>query len=490
MHKLNTKVRRLILLKKLGVEWPALVSIFALLIVGVLTINPYGGTREGIWVTPKWTTQLAIFIPLLLIARKSRFGIVFRTLPAYQVLAASWIVYLGSLGVSAVMSREFVRSIFGYPAFPEGAIFYGLILTLFALCVVAGQRSARLTITIAVAVIVIGVIATLAAIPQKFNWLLDYTVTSGTVNGAAPGITWSGVYSGQMPISLSWHRGFLGYLASLAYAVAIALYLLGRATAPQRWMLALCVVVTSIGVVISDTRTFLFCMCASGLCAAWLLLRGGIRAHKASLITILVLTLVGLSTGIIISAQNSSRSNSLASLFTGGQPDIAAYTNLSGRGFLWSVALSDFLQHPWLGSGPLSFHDALGRAQIEAAITRGSYGNAEVVSWDVTQYTVVANLRDGSIWEEYLIGSKPHNALVEHLHSTGLLGLLSMAVIVGTSLILVYRSTYNAWVLIPMVTWLMFSFFWYESVQVSVLHWALLGSAVGQSVRMSNPSLC
>lgn len=458
--------------------WRAVVGAF--LLASVLIVNPHGFGRAGIWVGPKLTLQLLFLLPLsIFVFRRPRL-LRFRSSALLIALFCAIGLYVVSIIVSTITAKNPHLSLFGYPDFPEGAQYFLLMVCVCLGTMMASTRDRRMLDTVAGVIVFVGIVSSVLAIPQKFNWLIDYTAPLVGDALVELGRTSGGVYRHQMPTALTWHRGFMGYLALLGCSVAIAKYLENCVAPRTRIALCISVVVCAMGVVLSDTRTVVLGL-ALALIVAIILACTSYRRRVRDMVLVSIAVVVGLMVGIGISLLGESRAISLTGVLAGSASEVSSITSLSGRNVLWKAAIDEIPQRPLFGHGYLTFLTHLGQDTAESAVTRAGLEWASVEAVHVTQYVVVVSLIDGSSWQIPLIGTKPHNALLEHLHGVGLFGTLGLLLFFVIAAISILASRKTRWVAVPLVAWIIFSIFWYDSVQFSILNWALVGCALGAS---------
>lgn len=457
------------------------VTFSILFLLSVVAIYPFGHTRSEIWVMPKQSVQALLLIPLFLLAHVSSGHRRVAKRGSVLVTGLGAIIYLLAICIGLARADDVGTALFGFPEYPEGAIFFTLLLFVFTGAALVSNSAPQFLTHVAILVIGASVLVSLAAVPQKLNWLLDYTSNSGVVSPWDDRFTFAGIYRYQMPISMAWHRGHMGYIAALGLATSIGIYNARLTGTRSHMFLGAAIALCTMGLVISDTRAALLAGGTASLfgIAQSLVPRIG-RIRRTGLLGGSLVS--GLALGLALSLAGDSRSNSLASILLGRSAGLEKVAALSSRDFLWSVALQAQASNVWLGSGYLEFLNDLGEAQLEHAIRSGEVNPSLIVSTDMNQYSTSAVLSNGAVWNKQLIGSKPHNSILEHLHATGVIGLGGLVLGLSTVFATILRDRRTRWILLPGIAWFIFSMFWYESIQFSVLHWMLFGAGMGVAI--------
>ena len=463
----------------------------ALLVLAGVGFSPVGFDRYTIWVQLKVVGWSLSFVPLLLLVSS-----VLRERAARQRL--SWPTTLPMWAAAVLAAVIVARGLLsptstgwlGYFSLPEGALFHLSLCAAFVLVAWLGSHIPALRRVVVASVVLVAVVASLLAIPQTFDWRIDYVYPGGPDVGELNVPTASGVYRGQSPNSVFWHRGHLGIVAAIGLIVACHANLRdrGRGGGLVGAATTFAVVVTALAVVISDTRAPQLAG-AIGVAALWVgVYHFGVVRERAPgtaserwrwfLARQVLPVFAGALIGLVLSfATGGGRGMSVVGLVSGQAAASDVLTSTSGRAYPWSLAWTAWLERPLFGHGFFHFHRVMAADLVARAIERGDLDADAVSRMEVRESSVQVQREDGTLWWGRLWGTKPHNFVLEHLVNMGLLGLLAASFFYG-SLVVVGLWTKRPIALAVLAAWLVYLWFWYESIQYSPLVWVLLAAVV------------
>lgn len=469
-------------------------SLLFVLVLGTstLAINPFGGSRAEVWITPKvvghsmaLVVALAMLLTALRLERRSNASVL-HAIRLPLLARAGLVAWVGALVVSTIGAPDPAVSLVGYAVLAEGSLFYGLTTLLAFVVFAMASAEPRLRKLLVSTAIVVGSTATLLAVPQKYEWHQDFTVASARAEyGDGRQWTPAGVWREQTPNSVFWHRGHFGFVAVLGAAASV----IALADSKRRsWfvlaaVLALCLT----GALISDTRTVqAAAILAIAASLMWLWREAASRHYVLQFrLTVLAAAIVAVGLALLVASTASTvRPSSLTTAVVSGAP-VSELSSFSGRTTLWQVSVRAWLGRPWFGNGFLTFNQALGRWQVDLAESAGAV-STEARAVVATETMVVVREGLTTVWSEGLLATKPHNALLELLAGVGVVGLAGLVCTLASAFWCAFRQDRAG---APML-WLLvggaYLFFWYESVQYSPLYWAVMAGLLAPRTNESN----
>lgn len=462
----------------------------ALLVLAGAGFSPFGFERYSIWVQLKVVGWSLSFVPVLLLLSKVLQDGTARRRLAWPTTLPMWAAaVLAIVIVARGLLEPSSTGWFGYLPLPEGALFHLSLCVAFLLVTWLGSHLPVLRRVVVTSVVLVAVVASLLAIPQKFDWRMDYVYPGGPDVGDLDVPTASGVYRGQSPNSVFWHRGHLGIVAAVGLIVASAANL-RRTGRRARAATTFAVVVTAVALVISDTRAPQLAG-AIGVAVLWVAAHGFgvVRARVTGsvaerwrwfLARQVLPVLAGALIGLVLSfATGGGRGMSVVGLVSGEAAASDVLTSTTGRAYPWSLAWGAWLEKPLFGHGFFHFHRVMAADVVARAVERGDLDPGAAARMEVREGSVQVRRDDGTLWSGRLWGTKPHNFVLEHLVNMGLVGLLAVLVFLG-SIVVAGLWRRRPVVLAVMACWLVYLWFWYESIQYSPLVWVLLASQVAE----------
>ncbi|MGC8967490.1 MAG: O-antigen ligase family protein [Thermus sp.] len=443
---------------------------------GVLTflsltlINPFGAFRGDIWTEPKkwalilWATATWIYLLPLLLRAHSRVRPLFPFLLGFSAFLAA--------GAYAALRSPFpFRAWFGQSTMGDGLAYWVTVGALALGTALLLYFRPGLFRSQLYGVLAAGALQALSVLPQAlWDWRLDYTTTLGqTYPGGDPLL--STIWSGQMPIGLTSHRGHVAAILALVGVLAAAVYLRRK----QKLALVLLALLT-------------FALWLTYTRGAYLALFGGLIAlypwhrDKRAWIGILSTLLASYGTFLLVrSLDLTTVDRSMPSLHL-EDPD----TFSSGRLRLWNLSLQAIARNPW-GYG----FDGFGLAFPFVADFSGK--ERRYLQADAPPPAKVVEIEDYGFryrdpeGEEHwgaLASNKAHNLLLDLLLSVGPLGTVGYLAAFLTLLWLAARGSEPGLTALG-VAYLVYGLTWFECAQFSHLPWWALAAGAGLFLRKS-----
>jgi O-antigen ligase len=410
-------------------------------------IAPYAYGLGPIWIAPKLASLAALDCILLIhlvfvIKARGSAGFTFTALKRVAPLVGFLI-----LGLIAGLMADPERAFTGHPDYGDGASYWLLITGLFVLNYLLLSAEPRWQRAQVWGVLLGATVNAIAVAIQQLDWTVDFTVTSGQVEPATPNQLFSSIFSQQMPIGLTRHRGIVGI--SLAFG-AIATFLLhGRGRRHEAPLAVLFICLT--GLWLTATRAPI----AVGALSVVLLAVVSWRTHgwnrrvstvglafAASIIAATLLSVAG------------NHSRPLPSLDAG----VNAFT--SGRVDLWRVGLMGVQDSPF-GLG----FDGFVQAYIRETV------NEEELQSVANRSLYTFTLTDGTNTARYALPTaKAHNVVLDAGLSAGVAGAVLYIFAHLTALRALVRSRLWTALAIPL-SFLAYGLFWYDVVGVTHVVW-------------------
>ena len=405
----------------------------------ILLINPWGGSRGEIWTVPKVAVVLLIAIFNGVVVWEAR-----QTLRVPRVwwwALGLWVLFLG-MGLLSVLISPFPdRAFWGQAEMGDGWP-YWLLMAGFSLSNTLLLRVQPTLFQAQVRGLCIGgALLALSAIPQCFDWTLDYTTTSGQKLKA--NVLVSTVFDNHQPIGLYSHRGH----SSLVLAVVGTLALLsGRWGWLRRWQAGGLLALAALGLGLMQTRASVL---ALGL-AMMYLLRQRYRRWLLPLLLVSVLVIGLLST-------------------TRQVADFSGWKRLSSdRVYLWQMSQRGIEERPWLGWGFDGFGIAYPHIWQQKLWRQAGREPPSVLT--LAPFSFVDRNEQGQLQTIVLPGNKSHNLLLDWLLSVGVLGSLIYGLLVGVSFWQMLQFSGRGLEAVVLV-YGVFGLLWFDCAQYSHLLW-------------------
>ncbi len=133
-----------------------------------------------------------------------------------------WLLFLAA-GLFSTFNSPFPdRSFFGQPEMGDGWLYWCLIVAFTLSNSLLLKQSPQLVRSLAIGLLIGGVLLAIASLPQLVNWKIDYTSTSRQLLQSH--ILVSTIFKNHQPIGFYSHRGHASVVLAMSAALALALW--------------------------------------------------------------------------------------------------------------------------------------------------------------------------------------------------------------------------------------------------------------------------
>ena len=436
----------------------------------IIVINPWGGKHwDKVWIEPKlFAVQLIIIANLwVVLTHVQKKSLIIPK--AWKIGFGLWLLFLGIGATSTLLSFSPSRSFWGQPLLGDG-LFYWCFVGAF---VVSNALVLRLKPELIryqlYGLLAGGVILALSIFPQVVDWRIDYTATSGQVSNAAPEMLKSGIWKGQMPVGFYTNRGEAAFPLATGGILTLLGLLWGWIYAPLA------------GVIYVLTCTaFFYTKCRGAVLAllaalTYLLIRFRSDSKKRNM-------LICYGEGLLLLSYllfKTSATLLTTELASSGVPnpvqhniDFKDSTSLGVRWEMWKFTLEAIAERPLFGWG----FNGLGIAAPFLADWAGEHRAYLFDKVDVAEVLSVKNFIftylgvDGVVHAGIIMFHKAHNLILDTTVSVGIFGLISYVSLLVFFIWCGFNSTFLGIEAIA-ITYIIYTFTWYESGQFSHLGW-------------------
>ncbi len=387
-----------------------------------------------------------------------------------KVWLGLWLAFLLSATVSTLLSPFSLYSLLGHPVLGDGLLYWILVFTFTVSNAFIIRLEPRIFHAQLRGILAGGSVVGVSIIPQLLDWRIDYTILSGQVSFFDEQLLESSIWKDQMPIGLFSNRGHASFvLASsicLGFAAIASQWLVSRF-----WKMACLLMFFSL----LGTQTLAGILsCIIGTIYLFFQHFPSIveQALSRRLQRKRVLYFMAVVSALVLLVFFSLNYREYSAMSREKSMYAFLESIVTGRLYLWSLALKGVAQRPIFGWGLDGFgiaHLFVGdwNERLNSHIPDGTYVTQIL---NIYEYTFDFLSTDNNVYSGLAFSQKAHTLFLDLTLSIGILGASLYLGLTGYSFWRLSKSKFKLLCVVVLV-YLVFTQAWFESAQYTHISW-------------------